>query len=150
MIIVKQSCNNRSSFTSDARSPFIFCSSRENHRIMPTAQGEAEGSVGTKNPASSCSRPLSEAENCVKTAHPADCVPKLSWYGLSVSVIVVAIQVELLMPDRPKVRFQTKRDTGVYAVHRRSRFTSGTCVLIRRDCASEPETALHRKSTPLL
>ena len=40
--------------------------------------------------------------------------------------------VEPLMPDRPKVKFQTKRDTGVYAVRGWS--------IIRRDCASEPET----------
>ena len=37
------------------------------------------------------------------------------------------------MPDRFKVRFQIKRDTGVYAM-------DGTCLLIRRDCASEPVT----------
>ena len=49
--------------------------------------------------------------------------------------------VESLMPDRPKVRFQTKRDTGVYAVCGRSRFTSGTRLFIRRDCASKPEAA---------
>ena len=44
------------------------------------------------------------------------------------------------MPDRPKVRDQTKRDMGVYAVHGRSRFTSGTRPLIRRDCTSDPAT----------
>ena len=47
--------------------------------------------------------------------------------------------VEPLMPDRPKVRFQTKRDMGVYAVHARSRFAFGTRLLIRR--ASDPATA---------
>ena len=45
--------------------------------------------------------------------------------------------VEPLMPDRPKVRFQTKNATGVYAVRGRWKFTSGTRLLIRRDCASE-------------
>ena len=38
--------------------------------------------------------------------------------------------VEPLMPDRPKVRFQTKRDTGVYAVPWTS-FAFGTRLLIR-------------------
>ena len=45
------------------------------------------------------------------------------------------------MPDRPKVRFQTKRATRVYAVRGRWRFAFGTRLLIRRDCASEPATA---------
>ena len=48
---------------------------------------------------------------------------------------------EPLMPDRSKVRFQTKRDTGVYAVRGWSRLASGTRLFIRRDCASEPVTA---------
>ena len=52
------------------------------------------------------------------------------------------------MPDRPKVRFQTKRDTGVYAVRGRSRFASGTRLLIRRDCASEPATATREGLRP--
>ena len=55
------------------------------------------------------------------------------------------MQVETLMPDRPKVRFQTKKDTGVYAVRRRSRFASGTRLFIKRGFASEPETVLLRK-----
>ena len=49
--------------------------------------------------------------------------------------------VELLMPDRSKVRHQTKRDKGVFAAHRRSRFASETRMLIECACASEPETA---------
>ena len=49
--------------------------------------------------------------------------------------------VEPLMPDRPKVKFQTKRDTAVYAVRRRSRFATKTRLLTRRDCASDPATA---------
>ena len=48
--------------------------------------------------------------------------------------------VEPLMPTRSKVRFQTKRGMGVYPVHGRSRFASGTRLLIRRDCTSEPVT----------
>ena len=32
-------------------------------------------------------------------------------------------------------------DTEIYAVHRWSRFISETCLLIRRDCASESRTA---------
>ena len=50
---------------------------------------------------------------------------------------------EPLMPDRPKVRDQTKRDKGAYTytVRERSRITSGTRLLIKCDCASEPETA---------
>ena len=48
---------------------------------------------------------------------------------------------ESLTPDRPKVRFGTKRDTGVYAVRGRSKFTSKMRLLIRRDYASEPVTA---------
>ena len=70
-------------------------------------------------------------ERTLRPSYPADCVPTLlSGYA-----------VEPLMPDRSKVRFQTKRDTGVCAVRGRSRFASGTCLLIRRACASEPETA---------
>ena len=43
---------------------------------------------------------------------PADCVPTLSSrYGLCVSMIL-GDAVEPLMPDRSKVRFQTKLDTG--------------------------------------
>ena len=38
------------------------------------------------------------------------------------------------MSNRPKVRDQTKRDTGVCAARRRWRFTSGTRLLIRHDC----------------
>ena len=49
--------------------------------------------------------------------------------------------VEPLMSDRSNVRHQTKRDTGVYAARGRSRFASRTRLLIRRACASEPETA---------
>ena len=49
--------------------------------------------------------------------------------------------VEPLMADRSKVRCQTKRDTGVYALHERLGFAFGTRLLIRRVCASEPETA---------
>ena len=41
----------------------------------------------------------------------------------------------------PKVRDQTKSDMRVYAMRGGSRFTSGTRLLIKRDCASEPETA---------
>ena len=48
--------------------------------------------------------------------------------------------VKPLMPDRSKLRFQTKRDTGVYAVRGRSRIASG-CLLIGRDCANKPVTA---------
>ena len=49
--------------------------------------------------------------------------------------------VEPLMRDRPKVRSQTKRDTGVYASRcGRLWFASGTSLLIRRACASDPET----------
>ena len=49
--------------------------------------------------------------------------------------------VEPLMPDRPKLRLQTKWNTGVYAVRgARSRFASGTRLLIRRACDSEPKT----------
>ena len=43
-----------------------------------------------------------------------------------------SLQVDPLMPDRPKVRDQTKRDKG---------FTSGTRLFNRHDCESEPETA---------
>ena len=50
------------------------------------------------------------------------------------------------MPDRSKVRFQTKRDTRAYAVRGRSEFVSGTRLLIRRDRASEPVTVQLRKS----
>ena len=75
---------------------------------------------------------------------PADCVPHVR------VVVVVGFMcfddpwdyaVEPLMPDRSKVRFQTKRDTGVYAMRRESWFASGTRLLTRRPCASEPETA---------
>ena len=48
--------------------------------------------------------------------------------------------VESVMPDRSKVRFQTKRDSGVYAMGG-SRFISGTRLLIKSDCACEPVTA---------
>ena len=44
------------------------------------------------------------------------------------------------MPDRPKVRDQTKTDTEVYAVSW-WRFTSGTRLFISLNCASELETA---------
>ena len=44
------------------------------------------------------------------------------------------------MPDRSKVIFQTKRDTGVSTVRERSRYASVTRLLIRRDCASEAAT----------
>ena len=57
--------------------------------------------------------------------------------------------VEPLMADRPKVRFQTIKDTGIYAV-RWSRFASGTHLFIRRDCASVPVAALFRKRNPLI
>ena len=50
------------------------------------------------------------------------------------------MQVEPHMPDRPKMRDQTKKDTGVYAVCGRLRFTSGTRLLIRLDRASAPVT----------
>ena len=40
------------------------------------------------------------------------------------------MQVEPFMPDRPKVRFQTKRNTGVYAARGRLRFPSGTRLLL--------------------
>ena len=50
--------------------------------------------------------------------------------------------VETLMSVRSKVRFQTKRDTGVYAVGGRSAFASRTRLLIRRGCANEPVMAL--------
>ena len=63
---------------------------------------------------------------------------------LSVLVIFGAIQVYallMLMPDSPKERFQTKTDPGPHAVLEGSRFTSGTRLLIRRDCASELGTA---------
>ena len=44
-------------------------------------------------------------------------------------------EVEPLMPDKPKVRDQTKRNTEVYAVRSgTSRYTSETRLLIRRDC----------------
>ena len=46
--------------------------------------------------------------------------------------------VEPLMPDRFQVRFQTKRDTGVYTVRGRSMFAFGTRLLIRYACASAP------------
>ena len=48
--------------------------------------------------------------------------------------------VEPLVPDRSKMRLQTKRDTGVYAVCGRPSFASGTRLLISRACTSEPET----------
>ena len=48
--------------------------------------------------------------------------------------------VEPLMSDRSKVRFHTKRDTGVYAVRGWSRFASGTRLFIRRDCVSKHAT----------
>ena len=56
--------------------------------------------------------------------------------------------VEPLMPDRPKVRFQTKRDTGVYAVRGWSRYASGTRLLIRSACASEPAWQRRDSVTP--
>ena len=43
--------------------------------------------------------------------------------------------------DRIKVRFQNKKDTWVHAVRGGSRFTSGTRLVIRRDCACESATA---------
>ena len=49
--------------------------------------------------------------------------------------------VEPLMPERSKVRRQTKRDMGVYATRRWWRFASGTRLFIRRACASEPGMA---------
>ena len=49
--------------------------------------------------------------------------------------------VDPLMPVRSKVRFQTKRDTGVYTVREWSKFASRMRLLIRRDCASETQTA---------
>ena len=49
--------------------------------------------------------------------------------------------VEPHMPDRSKVRRQTKRNAGVYAALGRWRIASGTRLLIRRACACEPETA---------
>ena len=61
--------------------------------------------------------------------------------GLSVSVTFGAMQVELLMPDRPKMRDLIKEDMAVYAVRRRWRFSSRTRLLITRDWASEPVTA---------
>ena len=51
-----------------------------------------------------------------------------------------AYAVGIIMPDRPQVRFQTKRDTGVYDVRERTRFASGTRLLIRRACVREPGT----------
>ena len=48
-----------------------------------------------------------------------------------------AVQVEPLIPDRPKERDQTKRDTRVYTMRGRSIFTSGTRLYIRRDRGSE-------------
>ena len=48
--------------------------------------------------------------------------------------------VEPLMPDWPKVRFQTKRDTGVYAVCGRSRFFS------RFRYASAHQTCLYKRT----
>ena len=49
--------------------------------------------------------------------------------------------VEAHVPERSKVRFQTKWDTGVYTMRGRSGFAFGTCLLIRRGCASIPVTA---------
>ena len=54
-------------------------------------------------------------------------------------LIFGAIQVEPLWPERLVVSFQTKRDMGVYAMRGGSRSTSGTCLLISHDSASEPE-----------
>ena len=72
---------------------------------------------------------------------PADCVPDVVLVvGLVNADDLWGYAVEPLMPDRPKVTFQTKRDTGVYAVHGWSRFASRTRLLISRACASEPET----------
>ena len=51
--------------------------------------------------------------------------------------------VETLMPDRSKMRRQTKRDTGVYAASGPWRFTSRTPLFIRRACASEPANATY-------
>ena len=45
--------------------------------------------------------------------------------------------VEPLIPDKSKVKFHTKRDKGLYAVRGRSRFASGTRLLIRRACANK-------------
>ena len=59
-------------------------------------------------------------------------------------MIFRAKQVEPLMADRFKVRFQSKRDTGACAVREWSRLDSGTCPLIKRDCASAPEQIRYR------
>ena len=53
--------------------------------------------------------------------------------------------VEPLIPDRPKVRFHTKRNTGVYAVGGWSRFAYETRLLIRRACASQSRTPPFKK-----
>ena len=45
--------------------------------------------------------------------------------------------VEPLIPDRPKVRFQNKRDTEVNAVCGQMGFATGTCLLMS---ASDPGT----------
>ena len=49
--------------------------------------------------------------------------------------------VEPLMPDRPKMRDQTKKHMGVYAVRATWYFSFGLRLLTTRDCASEPGTA---------
>ena len=60
--------------------------------------------------------------------------------SLTVLVSFRAMQVELLIPDRPKVRFQTKKNTEVYAVRGSSRFTSRTPrLLIRCDSARDAD-----------
>ena len=50
-------------------------------------------------------------------------------------MIFGAVQVEPIMPDRLKVRDQTRRDTGVYSVRGRSWFIFGTRLLVRLDCS---------------
>ena len=76
-------------------------------------------------------------------------IPRVGKVPLSHVVMVVGLvcfngplgyAVEPLMLDRFKVRFQTKRDTGVYAVCGQSGFASGTHLLISRACASRPVT----------
>ena len=48
--------------------------------------------------------------------------------------------IEPLVHDRSKVRSPTKRDTGVYVLRRWSPLASGTRLLNRLACASEPVT----------
>ena len=70
-----------------------------------------------------------------------DCVHVVVVVGLVCLNDLWGYTLEPLMPGRSKVRFQTKRDTGVYAVRGWLRFTSRTCLLLRHDCASEPVSA---------